>query len=149
MCRGCTSHLKLVKRELRTMRPNTTDQETHKQTNKKHKPTNQNPKTKARFRNSSRLCQPIEKGETWGYEFSLCTQYVTITSFSHFPMRRQHQHSCSSQSSLSPSREDLCQQWAMLQMGYSGSSTVVCRVARAAVARVFERCLSGRSYMGK
>ena len=49
MCRGRTSHLKLVKRELRTMRPNTTDQETHKQTNKKHKPTNQNPKTKARF----------------------------------------------------------------------------------------------------
>ena len=67
--------------------------QTSKQKTQTRKP---NPRSKGQVRNSSRLCQPVEKGETWGDEFSLCTQYVTIASFSDLPMRRQYQHSCSS-----------------------------------------------------
>ena len=49
VCRGCTSHLKLVKRELRTMRPITTDQGKHKQETKNTNPQTKTPKTKARL----------------------------------------------------------------------------------------------------
>ena len=115
--RGCTSHLKLVKRELRTKRPTTTEQETNKQKTTNHKP---NPQSKGQVRNSSRLRQPVEKGGTWGDEFSLCTQYVTITLFSDLPKRWQYQHICSSQSPLNPSCEDFCRQGATLQRGHFG-----------------------------
>ena len=58
VCRGCTSHLRLVKREIRTKRQNET-------TKKPNQTTKTNPHTKGgKVRTSSRLCQPVEKSET-------------------------------------------------------------------------------------
>ena len=81
------------------MRPKTTDKGNRQQKTENTNPQTKTPKSRGQVRNSNRQCQPVEKGETWGDEFSLCTQYVTITSFGHlviFSMRRHNQHSCSS-----------------------------------------------------
>ena len=114
-----------------------TNQKANQHNTKTNKHQNQTPKhrTHGQVRNSSRLCQPVEKGETGGDEFSQCPQYVIITS-----LRDLTRKGCSAYSQqigpLKPLCEDFCSRVVMHQMRPLRSSTVLHSMAETGVARV-------------
>ena len=112
----------------------------HTKTNKTPKPNTNTQKTKSQVRNSSRLCQPVEKGETGAMNSAFA---LSTSSSRHFVILTRK--GCSAYSQQSKSFESFERGLLQPRCHASNEATSVKHsVAKSGVARVLEQQLKQR-----